>query len=169
MVVGSGAGGGAMAYRLARRGWRVLIIERGFRLDAHPDSRSERAMFFERRASDDRPLLLNGKPNRLAIGGVTGGGTSLYGATLARPSPWDFEPGRLMAERLDRELWEWPISYDTLEPYLELGEDLLGVAGDHQAPSDPLGRRRKPYSQPPPNFAPINETVAERLERRALP
>jgi choline dehydrogenase-like flavoprotein len=44
VVIGSGAGGGAAAHRLVERGWRVLLVERGDRLDDRIRMQDEQAM-----------------------------------------------------------------------------------------------------------------------------
>ena len=46
-----------------------------------------------------------------------------------RPAREDFHPGRYYSDRLPRSLWDWPLSYETLEPYYDEAEQLYGVAG----------------------------------------
>jgi len=167
IVIGSGAGGGAAARVLADGGRRVLLLERGGR-PSLGDAQSERRMILEKAACDDRPLKLNGREERLFTGGVVGGSTTLYGAALLRPSPEDFVPGRYYAEHLPRELWEWPVGYDELDPYLEWAEDLFHVAGNHCAPVPHLGRRRCAYKGSLPPLEPVNVRLAGSMHAEGL-
>jgi choline dehydrogenase-like flavoprotein len=167
-VIGSGAGGGTAAAELARGGLRVLLVERGGRLDDTESGQDERRMLVERAACDDRAIELNGHDVRVIAGGVTGGSTSLFGAALLRPSRADFEPGRFYAAHLDRSLWAWPVPYDEMEPYFDRAEDLYGVAGDHEEVAPHLGRRRRPYLQPAEPLEPISERLAVASRRLGL-
>lgn len=166
VVVGSGAGGGALAWALARAGRRVLVVERGRALSEADAKHDEDRMQRARVASDDRPLLVNGRSARLHVGGVLGGSTALYGAALVRPSPHDFTPGRFYGARLARELWDWPIDEATLSPYLARAEDLFQVAGDARAEAPYLGRRGEPYPAPLPVLEPLNLALANALRAR---
>src|SRR5262245_23073645 len=92
IVIGGGAGGATFAYSCARAGKSVLLLERGDRTGPLDAVHDERATLIEKQPYDDRPVELNGTPRRLYIGGVLGGGTSVYGAALLRPSRDDFHP-----------------------------------------------------------------------------
>src|SRR5262249_8199232 len=76
-VIGSGAGGGTIAYKCALAGKRVLLVERGGRLSAEGIEHDERATLIEKRPYDDRTVRVNGVPLRLYVGGNLGGGTAL--------------------------------------------------------------------------------------------
>jgi choline dehydrogenase-like flavoprotein len=134
IVVGSGAGGATFAHDCARAGKRVLVLERGRPLPAsqNPDpAADEQGMLIEKKPYDDRRIDVNGTSRQLYMGGVPGGSTALYGAALMRPSPEDFVPGCSYSNRLPRALWEWPLSYDSLEPYYAEAERLYGVSAEH--------------------------------------
>lgn len=165
IVIGSGAGGGAAAGELARAGRRVLVVERGARFDDAAAFQDERRMLFGREACEDRPIRLNGRRQRVFVGGVVGGSTALFGATLLRPGRCDFEPGRYYADHLPRELWEWPVGADELAPYLDRAEDLHHVAGDHTAEPPHLMRRLRAYASPPPPLEPVSERLRDARSR----
>src|SRR5262245_201058 len=114
IVVGSGAGGGSFAYACAKFGKRVLLVERGQRYVLKESAPDEQEMLIAKRPYDDQVVLVNGSPRRLYAGGVLGGGTSLYGAALMRPSEDDFHPGKHYGQRLPRTIWDWPVSYESL-------------------------------------------------------
>lgn len=168
VVVGSGAGGGTAAAELARGGLRVLLVERGARFADAVAGQDERRMLIERAACDDRIIELNGRPARPIVGGGLGGSTSLFGAALLRPGPSDFEPGRFYGGRIPRAVWEWPIGYDELAPYFDRVEDLFAVSGEHGEATPHLGRRLRPYAQPPPPLEPISQRLCAALRAEGL-
>jgi len=135
IVIGSGAGGGTLASVCAAAGKNVLLVERGgvtvSASDAPPiKSRSvqhEFATMIQKQPYDDRSIELNGASARLYMGGVLGGGTSVYGGALLRPHPADFSPGNYYSGRIPREIHEWPIPYESFEPHFRTAERLYGV------------------------------------------
>jgi choline dehydrogenase-like flavoprotein len=78
------------------------------------------------------------------MGSVLGGSTALYGAALLRPSPDDFHPGKHYGQRLPRTTWDWPITYEEIQPYYTEAETLYGVSdpgdGDSGIPLQPINR-----------------------------
>ena len=102
IVVGGGAGGATFAYACARAGKSVLLLERGSRYTTTSASHDEKAMLIDKRPYDDREFDVNGQTKRLYMGGILGGGTSLYGGALVRPSDQDFQPGKYYGKRIPR-------------------------------------------------------------------
>ncbi len=147
IVVGGGAGGATFAYACARAGKSVLVLERGKRSTPTSPSHDEKAMLIDKRPYDDREVDVNGSARRLYMGGVLGGGTSLYGGALIRPSEEDFQPGKYYGKRIPRAIWDWPISYEDLEPHYTEAEQLYGVAGCGEEDLDPLAKARRRLSQ----------------------
>lgn len=122
IIIGSGAGGSAAAYALARAGRRVLLLEKGRELPRDGSTLDVDKVI--------RQGLFKSKEHWLDKDGRTfepeeyfnlGGKTKWYGAALARFEPHEFE-----AEPAHQCL-PWPISYRELEPYYERAETLLGV------------------------------------------
>jgi choline dehydrogenase-like flavoprotein len=168
LVIGSGAGGATLAYACAAAGRRVLLVERGNKYLVPDQVHDERAMLIDKKPYDDRVVRLNGQARRLYTGGVFGGSTALYGAALLRPSPEDFHPGKYYGARLARAIWDWPITYDALEPYYTEAEKLYGVAGARDDDFGPLARPRHGYPRPPIPVKPINQQLMAANRARGL-
>jgi choline dehydrogenase-like flavoprotein len=159
LVIGSGAGGATFAYACAVAGKSVLLVERGDRYAGQGLAHDERAMLIDKRPYDDRTVHVNRRPRRLYAGGVLGGSTALYGAALLRPSEGDFHPGRYYGRRLPRAVWDWPLTYDTLEPYYTAAEQLYGVAGCAADDFGPLGKPREGFPGEALPLQPINQRL----------
>ena len=159
IVVGGGAGGATFAYACARAGKSVLVLERGDRYIADGPSHDEKAMLIDKGPYDDREVNVNGTARRLYMGGILGGGTSLYGGALIRPSEQDFQPGRHYGKRIPRAIWEWPISYGDLEPHYTEVERLYGVAGCGEEDFGPLQKPARGYPGDPLPLHPLNQRL----------
>jgi choline dehydrogenase-like flavoprotein len=76
-----------------------------------------------------------------------GGGTQHYGGVSLRFSPLDFRLQSFNANRTDlqrdvtdsvkREMRDWPIGYDDLEPYYTKAEQLVGINGSRENQTKP--------------------------------
>jgi choline dehydrogenase-like flavoprotein len=159
IVVGGGAGGATFAYACARAGKSVLVLERGKRSTPTSPSHDEKAMLIDKRPYDDREVDVNGSARRLYMGGVLGGGTSLYGGALVRPSEEDFQPGKYYGKRIPRAIWDWPISYSDLEPHYTEAEQLYGVAGCGEEDFTPLQKPAGGYPKDPLPLHPLNQRL----------
>jgi choline dehydrogenase-like flavoprotein len=122
IIVGSGAGGAAAAYRLVLAGVRVLLLEKGAPLPADGSTLSDHAVvtsgqFLSHEAwRDGRDRALRPEEHF-----NVGGKTKWYGAALLRYAPEEFAPDPGIAAP------GWPIAYADLAPYYEEAETLLGV------------------------------------------
>ncbi len=168
IVVGSGAGGATLAYACARAGKSVLLLERGRAYPASGPVHDEQAMLIDKKPYDDRKIDVNGSPRQLYMGGVLGGGTALYGAALMRPSRADFHPGQSYGQQLPRPLWDWPVSYDDLEPHYTEAERLFAVSGSNGDDFGPLPKPRGGYPNQALPLHPINHRLMSANRERGL-
>jgi choline dehydrogenase-like flavoprotein len=122
IVIGSGAGGAAAAYRLVEAGLRVLLLEKG-----EPLPRDGSTLDIQRvvhaGAFLSREPWLDGAGRRCFPEEHfnVGGKTKWYGAALLRFAPQEF---RADAHRGFR---AWPFPLEVLESYYEVAERLLRV------------------------------------------
>jgi choline dehydrogenase-like flavoprotein len=125
VIVGSGAGGGTLAHRLAPSGKRVLILERGDWRPREVENWDAEAVFVDNRyVSDDTWFDKDGEPFQPQIHYFVGGATKFYGAALYRLRERDF--GELTHHGGTSPAW--PIDYATLEPYYTQAEQLYQVS-----------------------------------------
>ena len=93
IIIGSGMGGATLAASLAPTGRRILILERGERLQPSAQDRDPNAIFGE---GTFRPneTWLDGTDKPFNPGNYyyVGGNSKIYGAVLIRYRAEDFEP-----------------------------------------------------------------------------
>ena len=83
IIIGSGAGGGTLALKLAPSGKRVLILERGDYLPREKQNWDVNEVFVRSRyVSSDTWHDLNDKPFQPGVHYFVGGATKMYGAAL---------------------------------------------------------------------------------------
>jgi choline dehydrogenase-like flavoprotein len=134
VVVGAGAGGTVLAQRLARAGWKVVILEKGPFWDPDRDWVSDEAgshpIYWtdQRVISGDNPIKM-GK-NNSGVG--VGGSMTHFAGYTPRLHPSDFE-----VRSRDGVGADWPISYWDLKASFERLEIELPVAGQHWPWGDP--------------------------------
>jgi len=144
LIIGTGAGGGAVAYALRSLGARVLVVERGDFLPNEPQNYSAEAVFLQNRYKtaerwqDDR-----GATFAPGVHYFVGGNTKMYGAALPRLRERDFEA----MEFEEGTSPAWPIRYADLTPYYAQAEQLFHVhANVGDDPTEPP--RAEPYPFP---------------------
>ena len=85
VIIGSGAGGGTLAQRLAPTGKSILILERGEHLPREAANWDARAVFIQHRyRTTEKWLDKAGKPFSPTTHYWVGGNTIFYGAALMR-------------------------------------------------------------------------------------
>ena len=143
LVVGCGAGGSVLAQRLARAGWRIVVLEAGPFWDPDRDWVSDEAasqhIYWNQKRiiGGDDPVEM-GKNNS---GRGVGGSMVHFAGYTPRFHPSDFD-----THTRDGVGADWPISYAELRPHYERVERELPVAGQDWPWGDP---HRYPHAPHP--------------------
>ncbi|MBA3924559.1 MAG: NAD(P)-binding protein, partial [Nostocaceae cyanobacterium] len=114
IIIGTGAGGGTLAYRLAPTGKKILVLERGDFLPREKDNWNALEVYQkERYHANEEWYDKNGAGFRPQTGYWVGGNTKLYGAALLRLRERDFE--QVVHKGGISPAWE--LKYSDFEPY----------------------------------------------------
>ena len=168
IIIGSGAGGGTLAYRLAPTGKRILLLERGTYVPREKQNWDSHAVVVENRYHIAEPWLDKyGKEFHAGTHYFVGGNTKFYGAALIRLRQRDFGEIRHHGGLSPA----WPISYDDLEPYYTEAEHLYQVHGERGVdPTEPPASapyRHRPLSHEPRIQQLVDDLI--RLGHRPFP
>jgi choline dehydrogenase-like flavoprotein len=170
IIIGSGAGGGPLALRLAQAGKRILILERGPFLPQEKLNWSTSAVFLKNRYHTRETWHdKDGKELHPQQAYFVGGQTKVYGAAMFRMRAEDFG----VIQHKGGISPAWPISYADLEPFYTEAEELFHVHGDlgPNAPAVPggFGSQYDPtepfHSKPYPFPAFTNEPRMAAIEK----
>jgi choline dehydrogenase-like flavoprotein len=139
VIVGGGMGGSTAAFALSKKGYSVLLIEKGT-ADLVNKHQSDIAVEIENPVDRIKyhhwPTKITSvvdnseSANFTPTGCGVGGSTRLYAGTLERLEPVDFLPQSMP----DGSITDWPYGYNDLEPYYQQVEELFNVHGS----ADPL-------------------------------
>ncbi len=143
IIIGSGAGGGTLAYALSQQKINVLVIEKGDFLPKEIENRSTEGVSGIKYRSPAK-LEFNGHLYDSYSHSYVGGQTKLYGAALYRFRREDFTE----IKHLDGISPAWPITYDDLEPYYTQAEKLYKVHGSvDEDITEPYHSEPYPYKE----------------------
>jgi choline dehydrogenase-like flavoprotein len=137
IVIGTGAGGGTLAFHLAQAGKNILILERGPFLPQEKLNWDTSAVFLANRYHTRETWMdKDGNDLHPQQAYFVGGQTKVYGAALFRMRAEDFG----VIQHQGGVSPAWPITYADLEPFYTRAEELFHVHGDlGDAPSVPGG------------------------------
>lgn len=164
IIVGTGAGGGTLARKLAPTGKKILILERGEFL-ARESSELEDVEVFKKEQyhAPEQWYDSNGEPFYPQTSYSVGGNTKIYSGALLRFRERDFE----QVEHQDGISPAWPLNYADFESYYTAAEQLYrahGRTGDD--PSDPP--RSADYPLPPVAHEENIATICDLLSKQGL-
>jgi len=163
IIIGTGAGGGTMAHALSDSGARILVLERGDFVPREEENWSPEAVWKHLRYRvRERWIDRSGQEFQPYTHYCVGGNTKFWGSVLYRLRREDFQA----MEHLDGLSPEWPIDYDTLEPYYDRAERLYHVRGQHGVDPSEAPRRPFPYEAVP--HARIMSEIVEQLRQQGL-
>ncbi|MBD3648195.1 MAG: GMC family oxidoreductase, partial [Pseudomonadales bacterium] len=153
LIIGAGASGAAFAWSMADTRMRIVCLEQGDWMN--PGEYPTAGMDWQTRAfSDfsfspnrrgrvtDYPINEDESPISVANFNGVGGGTILYAGHFPR-----FHPGDFKVKTLDGVAEDWPLDYETLEPWYNLNDRMMGVSG---LAGDPAYPPKQPTMGPLP-------------------
>ena len=165
LIIGAGASGAALAWSLAETRMRIVCFEQGDWMN--PANYPTSGMDWEakamgdygfspnrRQSSADYPVNDDDSPIKIANFNGVGGGTVLYAGHYPRFHPSDFR-----VKSLDGVGDDWPIDYETLAPYYDENDRVMGVSGLEGDPAYPA-EPHKASQMPPLPLGRAGETVA---------
>ncbi|MGB3299070.1 MAG: GMC family oxidoreductase [Phormidesmis sp.] len=164
IIIGTGAGGGTLAHRMANSGKKILVLERGAFLPKEKANWSTDAVFRDGRYQTNEVWRdRQGNDINPGIGYWVGGNTKVYGGALFRLRERDFEAVKLH-EGISP---EWPLKYSDFEPYYEQAETLYQVHGKQgDDPTEPP--RHNDYPHPPVSHEPRIAGLDKAFQQRGL-
>ena len=164
IIIGTGAGGGTLAYHLAPSGKRILILERGDYLPREKANWDPQVVNVDAHYNTTETWLdKDGKDLHPHTNYYVGGNTKFYGAALFRLRKEDFGEIRHYGGISPA----WPISYDDLEPYYTEAEKLYHVHGTRgEDPAEPPASG--PYPWPAVSHEPRIQQLAEGFAQSGL-
>ena len=160
VIIGTGAGGGTLAYKLASTGKKILILERGDYIPKEKENWDTKEVFLKARyKAKEEWIDKNGKTFHPGIHYCVGGNTKVYGAALLRMREADFQELR----HFEGVSPAWPINYTDLAPYYLEAEKLYHVHGQRGTdPTEPS--ESNPYPEPPLDHEPRISELYQDLE-----
>jgi choline dehydrogenase-like flavoprotein len=164
IIIGTGAGGGTLAFKLAPSGKRILLLERGGYVPREKENWDPRAVNVEGRYNTKEVWRdRDGKDLHPHTNYYVGGNTKFYGAALFRLRREDFEEIQHHAGISPA----WPIRYEDLEPYYTQAERIYQVHGLRgEDPTDPPASA--PYPHPPVSHEPRIQHLHDDFARLGL-
>lgn len=163
LIIGAGASGAALAWSLSETRMSILCLEQGDwpQIEKYPNTLPDWERYryggFSsdpniRKWPEDYPINNSDSPiTPLNYNGV-GGGTVLYMAHFPRLHPSDFR-----TRTLDGVGDDWPIDYQTLEPFFAINDRIMGVSGLSGNPAYP----HYDTAYPPVPLGAIGRTLAK--------
>lgn len=174
-IIGSGAGGGGVAYELANAGFKVIVLEKGDFYKDEDFSKDELAYCkrsvvtpklkdefhlietFEDSSYRATPTYKSGW--NFWNGNIVGGSSNFMSGFFHRLHPKDFKQLDNFPKIEGANIANWPISYDELEPFYEKVERVVGISGEANSHKFEPPRSTKNFPYPPTIEHPISKLI----------
>ncbi|MEN8217403.1 MAG: GMC family oxidoreductase [Pseudomonadota bacterium] len=180
-IIGSGAGGGPVAYSLAKAGYSVVVLEKGpwftekdffkdelaccLRGAYTPDLREEPQVV---ELENDEGGWTSTSSWNFWNGNCVGGSSNFMSGFFHRLKPVDFKLLSTFGPIDGANIVDWPISYDELEPYYDKVEHEVGVSGRIVAHPHAEPRRSPDFPYPPITEHPISKYIDQACDKMGL-
>jgi choline dehydrogenase-like flavoprotein len=164
IIIGTGAGGGTLAHKLAPTGKKILLLERGGYVPREKDNWNPRAVNLEGKYQTKEMWHdKDGKEVHPHTNYYVGGNTKFYGAALFRLRKEDFGEIRHHGGVSPA----WPIHYEDIEPYYTAAERFYHVHGNRgEDPAEPTASA--PYPHPAVSHEPRIQQLSDDFARLGL-
>lgn len=172
-VVGSGAGAGPVIWNLTRAGYSVVVLEKGPWFKTKDFSKDElaccRRSYYTPRLKDEQHVLeyaqddggwsatpTSESGDSFWNGNMVGGSSNLMSGFFHRLKPVDFRLKSEFGPIEGANQTDWPISYDDLEPYYAMVEQVVGVSGKVREHPNQEPRSTPDFPYPPTAEHPVS-------------
>ena len=174
-IIGSGAGAGPVAYELSRAGKKVIILEKGDIYSEKDFSKDEIAYtkrnIFTPKLHDEYHTIESLENETWTKtptyesgwsfwnGNIVGGSSNFMSGFFHRLKPHDFKLKSVYGDIEGANVEDWPITYEELEPFYDLVENVVGVSGKVTPYEHQEERSSKDFPYPPLFEHPIVKTL----------
>src|SRR3954451_12334336 len=152
VIVGSGAGGGTLAYELTAKGIPCVLLEAGPYLMPEDYENDEWASFKQMAWLDNRTAsgsfrVARDFPNLPAwIVKAVGGSTTHWSGATPRFRAYEFQARTYYGDVEGANLLDWPITLEDLGPYYDKAEKAIGSTHRHGRPPQPANNNYKVFA-----------------------
>jgi choline dehydrogenase-like flavoprotein len=152
VIVGSGAGGGTLAYELTTRGVKVVLLEAGAHITNEDYVNDEWAAFSQMAWLDPRTTsgswrIAKDFPNLPAwIVKAVGGSTTHWSGATPRFLAHEFQARSTYGDIARANLLDWPITLAELAPYYDRAEIAMGSTHRHGRRALPANNNYKVFA-----------------------
>lgn len=164
IIVGTGAGGGTLARKLAPTGKKILVLERGDLIYRESSELMDTEVFKKEQFHAPEPWYdIDGEPFYPQTYYAVGGNTKIWSAVLQRMRERDFEQVQHQGGLSPA----WALKYRDFEPYYTEAEKLYqvhGNAGDD--PTEPPHSAAYPF--PAVEHEPVVQQIGDYLAKQGL-
>ena len=168
LIIGAGASGAAVAWRLAAAGIKVVCLDLGGwvrpedTITGDDDWEIKRLAQWHpnpnvRQRPEDYPINQDDSPIRPLMFNGVGGSTIMWSCHAPRFHHSDF-----CVRSLEGVADDWPIDYEDLAPFYEVNDRIMGVAG---LAGDPANTARDARQTPPVPLGLGGERMARAFDR----
>ena len=184
-IIGSGAGGGPVAYELANAGYKVVVLEKGPWFTEQDFYKDELACCsrstYTPKLGDEFHVIEDtdadgdwvGESTRDSgwdwwNGNCVGGSSNFMSGFFHRLKPIDFRLLSTFGPIEGANIVDWPIGYDDMEPYYTRVESVVGVSGRVVRHPQLEPRSTPDFPYPPTQENPIAKHIDDTCKRMGL-
>ena len=168
LIIGSGASGAAAAWKLSSEGFNIVCLEQGrwIKPEEYPNNSADWELQIRgpwaldpnmRGWNEDYPVNVDETCIDPLMFNAVGGSTIHYTAHVPRFHPSDFR-----VKTLDSVADDWPLTYEGLESYYDMNDEMMGCSGINGDPANPP---RKQRPMPPLPIGPDGERMAKGFDK----